>query len=155
MLLEELEHFVVLAALVGVAGVVARGGEPLGGGGSGFLERRAQVIHGDGTLAPRIDRRFDRLVHPGFITLSRLIELMSVNPARILGVPGGSLSEGAAADISLLAPDLAVTVAAKTMRSKSKNTPFDGWELKGGVAATIVAGRNVYVNTAVQHSGFQ
>jgi dihydroorotase len=89
---------------------------------------------------------FDRLVHPGVVTISRLIELLSVNPARILRVPGGSLSEGAPADISILAPDLAVTVSAARMRSKSKNTPFDGWRLRGGVAATIVGGRTVYAN---------
>jgi dihydroorotase len=88
----------------------------------------------------------DRLVHAGVIPLARLIELLSVNPARILGVPGGSLTEGAPADLTLLAPDLAVTVSVKTMRSKSKNTPFDGWQLRGGVAATLVGGRTVYVN---------
>jgi len=81
--------------------------------------------------------------------LSRVVELMSVNPARILSVPGGSLSEGAPADISILAPDLRVTVSAARMRSKSKNTPFDGWQLRGGVAATIVGGRTVYVNESV------
>ena len=89
---------------------------------------------------------FDRLVHRGVITVSRLIELLSVNPARILRVPGGSLSEGAPADISILAPDLAVTVSAAQMRSKSKNTPFDGWRLRGGVAATMVGGKTVYRN---------
>src|SRR5476649_954752 len=47
---------------------------------------------------------FDRLVHSGLISVARLIELLSVNPARIIGVPGGSLSEGAPADISILAP---------------------------------------------------
>jgi dihydroorotase len=87
---------------------------------------------------------FDRLVHAGVIPLSRMIELLSVNPARILGVAGGTLTEGAPADISILAPDLEVTVSVKTMRSKSKNTPFDGWQLRGGVAATIVGGRMVY-----------
>jgi dihydroorotase len=89
---------------------------------------------------------FDRLVHSGRISLSRLIELLSVNPARILRVPGGSLAEGAPADISILAPDLAVTVSVARMRSLSKNTPFDGWQLKGGVAATIVGGRTAYLN---------
>ena len=78
-----------------------------------------------------------------------MIELLSVNPARVIGVPGGSLSDGAPADISILAPDLRVTVDAARMRSKSKNTPFDGWQLRGGVAATIVAGRVVYVNEDV------
>ena len=69
-----------------------------------------------------------------------------MNPARILRVPGGSLTEGAPADVTILAPDLPVTVAAARMRSKSRNTPFDGWTLRGGVAATIVGGRTVYVN---------
>jgi len=89
---------------------------------------------------------FDRLVHRGVVTLPRLVELLSVNPARILNIPGGSLSEGAPADITLLAPDLAVTVDVALMKSKSKNTPFNGWPLRGGVAATIVGGRLVYAN---------
>jgi dihydroorotase len=91
---------------------------------------------------------FDRLIHRGIVTLPRLIELLSINPAKILNVPGGSLAVGAPADITILAPDLAVTVVAARMKSKSKNTPFDGWQLRGGVAATIVGGRIVYVNEA-------
>jgi dihydroorotase len=93
---------------------------------------------------------FDRLVHAGLVSVTRLVELLSVNPARILRVPGGALSDGAAADISILAPDLAVTVSAARMRSKSKNTPFDGWQLRGGIAATIVGGRTVYKNAEIQ-----
>ena len=89
---------------------------------------------------------FDRLVHAGIVSVSRLVELLSVNPARILGVPGGSLAEGAPADITILAPDIEVTIAAQSMRSLSRNTPCDGWTLRGGVAATIVGGRAVYVN---------
>lgn len=96
---------------------------------------------------------FDRLVHAGVISLTRLVELLSVNPARVIGVPGGALSEGAPADISILAPDLAVTISAASMRSKSRNTPFDGWRLRGGVAATIVGGRSVYVNPVVEALG--
>jgi dihydroorotase len=92
---------------------------------------------------------FDRLVHTGHITISRLVELLSVNPARILRVPGGAITEGGPADLTILAPDLAVTVDAKAMKSKSKNTPFDGWQLRGGVAATIVGGRTVYRNERV------
>ena len=92
---------------------------------------------------------FDRLIHTGLITFGRLVELLSVNPARILHIPGGSISEGDLADLTLLAPDLAVRIDAKRTKSKSKNTPFDGWELRGGVAATIVGGRTVYANPAV------
>src|SRR5215471_14353933 len=87
---------------------------------------------------------FDRLVHTGRISMTRMIELLSSNPARVIGVSGGSLGEGSPADVSILAPDLAVTVSAAAMRSKSKNTPFDGWTLRGVVAATIVAGRAVF-----------
>jgi dihydroorotase len=91
---------------------------------------------------------FDRLVHAGRISIGRLVELLSAAPARVLNVPGGSLAVGAPADVTVLAPDLAVTVSAAALRSKSKNTPFDGWTLRGGVAATIVGGRVVYRNAA-------
>ena len=97
----------------------------------------------------------DRLVHPGLITLSRFVELVTVNPARILRVTGGSLEVGRPADITILAPDLAVTVRKAAMRSKSKNTPFDGWSLRGGVAATLVGGRVVYRNEACQGFGIK
>src|SRR5438067_573564 len=59
---------------------------------------------------------FDRLVHSGVITLPRVIELLSINPARLLGVPGGSLESGAPADITILAPDMPVTIAVARMR---------------------------------------
>ena len=97
-------------------------------------------------LETAVPLALDRLVHSGLITLSRLIELMSVNPARILGVAGGSLAAGAPADITILAPDLQVTIDRARLRSRSKNTPFHGWTLRGGVAGTIVAGRVVYTN---------
>ena len=97
-------------------------------------------------LETAVPLALDRLVHVGVVSLSRLVELMSVNPARILRVTGGSLAVGTPADITILAPDLPVTVSAARMRSKSRNTPFDGWKLRGGVAATIVSGRTVYRN---------
>jgi dihydroorotase len=89
---------------------------------------------------------FDRLVRPGLISVSRLVELLSVNPARLLGVPGGAVTEGGPADVTLLAPDEPVTIHASQLRSKSKNTPFDGWSLTGAVAGTIVGGRVVFLN---------
>jgi dihydroorotase len=91
---------------------------------------------------------FDRLVHPGRISLKRMIELLSVNPARVLNVGGGRLDEGRPADITVLAPDLLTTVEAGKLVSKSKNTPFDRWRLTGGVAATLVGGKVVYRNAA-------
>ena len=92
---------------------------------------------------------FDRLVHRGHISLARAVELLSVNPARILRRPGGTLAEQAIADITVLAPDASVTIDAQKLLSRSKNTPFDGWTLRGAVAATLVAGRTVFTNPAV------
>ena len=100
-------------------------------------------------LETAVSLSLDRLVHAGRIRLPRLVELLSVNPARILRLPGGTLAAGAPADLTVLAPELKVRVEAAAMRSRSKNTPFDGWELRGGVAATIVGGRTLYVNSAV------
>ena len=95
----------------------------------------------------------DRLVHAGHVSLGRLVGLLSANPARILGVEGGALTEGSPADVTVLAPDLPVTVDARAFRSLARNTPFDGWSLRGGVAATMVGGRTVYVNDAVPGAG--
>jgi dihydroorotase len=83
----------------------------------------------------------DRLVRPGIIDLARMVELMAVNPARILGLEKGTLREGADADITVLDPDLAKMVDARHFESRSRNTPFGGWRLKGWPVLTIVGGR--------------
>lgn len=83
----------------------------------------------------------DRLYHTGKISLLRLVELFSTNPARILGVPGGTLQVGTSADITILDPEKKWTYRAEAGASKSRNTPFDGWSFRGAPAATIVAGR--------------
>jgi dihydroorotase len=84
-----------------------------------------------------------------------VIELMSVNPARILQVAGGTLAAGSRADVTILAPDLEVNIDRARLRSRSKNTPFHGWTLRGGVAATIVGGRVVYANREVSSLAMQ
>jgi dihydroorotase len=99
-------------------------------------------------LETAVSITLDKLVHTGLISFPRMVELMSVNPAKILHVPGGSLAPGAPADITILAPDLQVTVDRTKFVSKSKNTPYHGWSFKGGVAATIVGGKVVYTNPA-------
>jgi dihydroorotase len=99
-------------------------------------------------LETAISITLDKLVHTKLITVSRMVELMSVNPAKILRVTGGTLSAGAPADITILAPDLNVTVDKTKLVSKSKNTPYHGWSFKGGVAATIVGGKVAYSNPA-------
>ncbi|MEI6668310.1 MAG: dihydroorotase [Acidobacteriota bacterium] len=100
-------------------------------------------------LETAVSLALDRLVHAGVIGLGRLVELLSVNPARILKIPGGRLAPGDVADLTIVAPDLMVTIAAAGFRSRARNTPFDGWTLRGGVAATLVGGRVVYANVAV------
>ena len=91
----------------------------------------------------------DRLVHAGVVSMPRFVELLSANPARVLGLPGGTIAEGAPADLTVLSPDTEVTIHARSLVSKSKNTPFDGWTLKGSVAATIVGGVVVYTNSGL------
>lgn len=84
---------------------------------------------------------YTQLVKAGVLTLSQLIEKMSVNPAKILGVPGGTLSVGAPADIVVLDPEREVTVDASHFVSRGHNTPFDGKTYCGAVCMTIVSGR--------------
>jgi len=95
----------------------------------------------------------DRLVGAGVIGLPRLVEMMSVNPARILNVQGGSLAPGAVADLTIIDPELRVTIDRAALKSKSKNTPYHGHTFTGGVAATIVGGRVVYANHAAGWPG--
>jgi dihydroorotase len=104
-------------------------------------------------LETAVSLLLDRAVHTGVITLARLVELWSANPARILQVPGGTLAAGSAADLTVLAPDLSVVVKPHEFRSKSRNTPFGGWTLRGGVAATIIGGRTIHVNDEAPGAG--
>lgn len=85
----------------------------------------------------------DRLVRPGTIELSRLVELLSTGPAKILGVPGGTLAPGSPADLTLIDLEREVTVDPSRFRSKGRSTPFTGWTLKGAPAGTVVGGRLV------------
>jgi dihydroorotase len=82
-----------------------------------------------------------RLIHTGRLDWPRLIEALSTLPARILGVNRGTLRPGAVADVTLIDPELSWRVDAAAFRSKSVNSPFDGWTLRGRAVATIVAGR--------------
>jgi len=84
-----------------------------------------------------------KLVQNGVLSLSRLVEKMSTNPARILGLNSG-LRVGQAADITIIDPELEYTVNSVNFQSLSRNTPFEGWQLKGRPVFTIVDGRVVY-----------
>lgn len=84
------------------------------------------------------------LVKTGRMTLSQLVEKMSVNPARILKINAGTLSVGANADVVLINPDEEWTVDADKLHGKSKNTPFKGRTLTGKVKKTILGGKVVF-----------
>jgi dihydroorotase len=83
----------------------------------------------------------DRLVGAGILELPYLVALLTANPARVLGLPGGTLAPGSPADLTLLDLSKKRQVDAARFESRSRNTPFDGWILKGWPAMTIVGGR--------------
>ena len=85
-----------------------------------------------------------KLVKPGYITLKQMIEKMSYNPAKILGIDKGTLKEGSVADITIFDADEEYTVDKNDFESKGKNTPFDGYKLFGKVKYTILDGEIVY-----------
>jgi len=85
------------------------------------------------------------LVATGILTWADVVRTMSYNPSRILRVGGGTLNPGGIGDVTIYDPDAAWTVVPGLMKSKSKNTPFSGWELPGRVTATVVGGV-LYVN---------
>ena len=87
----------------------------------------------------------DLLVHKKrAIDLRRLIEMFTVEPAKLLNLSAGTLSAGATADVTLIDPELEWQVEPEKFRSASRNTPFGGWELKGRAVRTIVAGNTVW-----------
>jgi len=85
------------------------------------------------------------LHHHFDLPLWRIVELLSSNPAKIFGLKGrGTLAKGAHADVTIFDPRKKWAFDASQSRSKSKNTPFDGWNFSGKVVATIVGGKVVY-----------
>jgi dihydroorotase len=100
-----------------------------------------QAANGVVGLETAVALCLDRLVGAGLVELPHLVVLLSANPARVLALPGGTLAPGSPADVTVL--DLAKKrqVDPTRFESRSRNTPFGGWILKGWPAMTIVAGR--------------
>jgi len=87
----------------------------------------------------------DLLVHKHRkIDIARLIEMYTVEPARLLKIDAGTLSIGARADVTLIDPELEWTVSVAEFQSASRNSPFDGWKLRGRAVRTIVGGNTVW-----------
>lgn len=96
-------------------------------------------------LETAVGLTFERLIATGVIDLVRLVELCSTNPARIFKLENrGTLRPGSIADVTIIDPDLQWTYSNADSRSKSRNSPFDGWQFTGCTVATIVGGRIVY-----------
>lgn len=84
------------------------------------------------------------IIDKGYMSWADAIRKMTVNPARILNLPGGSLTIGSPADITIIDPDKKWTVKADKFLSKSKNSPFIGYKLSGQIYKTILGGRVVF-----------
>ncbi len=85
-----------------------------------------------------------RLAEEGVMTLPEVIARLTVNPAKLLGIPAGTVAIGERADICIIDPDAHYYCEGRHFISKGKNTPFEGWDFNGRVTATIVAGQIVY-----------
>ncbi len=85
-----------------------------------------------------------RLYHEGILSLPQIIAKYTVQPANILGVPYGTLRVGGSADVTILDPDYTYEVEATALRSRSKNSPFLGWHLRGAAVATLVSGEVIF-----------
>ena len=82
-----------------------------------------------------------QLIEPGHLDWPTALAKMTINPARILGIPKGTLPIGADADVTIIDPKVRWPVDPAEFRSKSTNTPFAGWELTGRAEMVMVAGR--------------
>jgi dihydroorotase len=106
------------------------------------LDKAPFGINGLETAVPLL---LDRLVNKNILSLDKFIAMISTNPARILGLDNkGKISVGCDADLTILKLKKDVTVDTSQFLSKSRNSPFNGWKLKGAPVMTIVGGKIVY-----------
>ncbi|MEZ0230234.1 MAG: dihydroorotase [Planctomycetota bacterium] len=95
-------------------------------------------------LETNVPVAYTRLVEERGLSLARLVELMSTGPARILGIPAGTLSPGSAADVTVLDLETPWVIDVDAFRSKSRNCPFGGWSVRGRAIYTLVGGKVVH-----------
>jgi dihydroorotase len=95
------------------------------------------------------------LIEPGHLTWSEVVRKLTVNPAELLGIPKGTLKPGAEADVTLIDPSTPWTIDPSRFRSKSRNSPFAGWEVHGRAHTVIVGGEVRYtLGGIVQQTAF-
>jgi dihydroorotase len=87
---------------------------------------------------------YSHLVEPGVVSLSRAIELLTTAPSKIVGINKGTLSEGVEADVAIFDITTEKKVDVNQFKSKGRNSPFNGWNLKGWAVTTIVSGEIKY-----------
>jgi dihydroorotase len=80
------------------------------------------------------------LIEPGVLTWPQMIEKLTVNPAKVLGIDRGTLRPGAVADVTVIDPAAEWVIDAKKFRSKSRNSPYAGWKVRGRADAVLVGG---------------
>ncbi|MBU8910508.1 MAG: dihydroorotase [Desulfobacterales bacterium] len=85
-----------------------------------------------------------KLVHDGFLTMAELVEKMAKHPAEIIGI-NNDIRPGNTADLTIIDPDVSYEIDPGTFKSKSRNTPFSGMKVRGGIFSTMVNGRIVYL----------
>ena len=106
-------------------------------------------------LETALSQVITHIIRPGVLTWCDAIAKMSLHPARLIDVPGGTLQTNAPADLVIVDPNRKWKVDATALQSKSYNTPLDGTELYGLVLATFVEGRRKFVSPSIQHVAFQ
>jgi dihydroorotase len=85
-----------------------------------------------------------QLFHSQSVSLGKLIRTMTLNPAILLNLPSGRITPGAPADLIIFDADIPFILDRETLKSKSKNTPYDGQKLQGKVRRTIVSGKTIF-----------
>jgi dihydroorotase len=106
------------------------------------LDQAPNGIIGLETLVPVCIKS---LIEPGHLTWSQLIEKLTINPARVLGIDRGTLKPGAIADVTILDPAAEWTIDPSQFRSKSRNCPFAGWQVRGWADTVLVGGDIKYL----------
>jgi dihydroorotase len=105
------------------------------------LEQAPNGIVGLETLIPIC---VHALIEPGHLSWPQLIEKLTINPARVLGIDRGTLRPGVDADVTIIDPSTEWTIDPTQFRSKSRNCPFAGWKVRGRAHAVIVSGTVKY-----------